>query len=195
MNRVIVIEFITLDGVVEDPDGSDGTQAGGWAFRFGPEAVAGDKFRLGPILESGAILMGRRTWELFSKIWPGRSDDFSSKLNAAPKLVVSRTLTDVSAWNNSSLIDGDLKDVVKRHRSERDIIVIGSLDVAHDLVQADLVDEYRLLVFPIVLGTGRQLFTTPLASALRPTSATQSGAAALLYYERSASDKPTDGRP
>jgi dihydrofolate reductase len=194
MNRVIVIEFITLDGVVEDPDGSDGTQAGGWAFRFGPEAVAGDKFRLGPILESGAILMGRRTWELFSKIWPGRSDDFSSKLNAAPKLVVSRTLTDVSAWNNSSLIDGDLKDVVKRHRSERDIIVIGSLGVAHDLMQADLVDEYRLLVFPIVLGTGRQLFTTPLASALRLTSATQSGAAALLYYERSASDKPTDGR-
>jgi dihydrofolate reductase len=155
--------------------------------------VAGDKFRLGPILESGAILMGRRTWELFAKIWPGRSDDFSSKLNAAPKLVASRTLTDVAAWNNSSLIDGELSDEVRRHRSERDIVVIGSLGVAHQLMQADLVDEYRLLIFPIVLGTGRQLFTTPLASDLRPTSATQSGPAALLYYERSTSEEPTDG--
>jgi dihydrofolate reductase len=184
MNRVIVIEFITLDGVVEDPDGSGGTPAGGWAFRFGPEAVAGDKFRLGPLLETGAILMGRRTWELFSKIWPGRTDDFSSKLNAAQKLVVSRTLTDVSAWNNSALINGDLIDEVRRHQGERDIIVIGSVGVAHRLMQEDLVDEYRLLVFPTVLGTGRHLFTTPLASEVRLTSATQSGAAALLYYER-----------
>ncbi len=91
MNRVIVIQFITLDGVVEDPDGSDGTPAGGWAFRFGPEAVAGDKFRLGPRLDTGAILVGRRTWELFAKIWPGRTDDFSAKLNAAPTASASRT--------------------------------------------------------------------------------------------------------
>jgi dihydrofolate reductase len=184
MNRVIVIEFITLDGVVEDPDGSGGTPAGGWAFRFGPEAVAGDKFRLGPLLETGAILIGRRTWELFSKIWPGRTDDFSSKLNAAQKLVVSRTLTDLSAWNNSALIEGELADEVVRHQRERDIIVIGSLGVAHQLMQADLVDEYRLLVFPTVLGSGRQLFTAPLASEVRLTSAMQSGAAALLCYER-----------
>jgi dihydrofolate reductase len=194
MKRVIVIEFITLDGVIEDPDGSDGTKAGGWAFRFGREAVAGDKFRLGPILDSCTILMGRRSWELFAKIWPGRSDDFSSKLNAAPKLVASQTLTDVSAWNNSALLDGELTDEVRRHRSERDIVVIGSLGVAHQLMQADLVDEYRLLVFPIVLGTGRQLFTTPLVSDLRLTSATQSGAAALLYYDRSTSEEPTNGR-
>jgi len=184
MNRVIVIEFITLDGVVEDPDGSDGTPAGGWAFRFGPEAVAGDKFRLGPLLETGAILTGRRTWELFSKIWPGRTDDFSAKLNAARKLVASRTLTDVSAWNNSTLVDGELIDEVQRHQRERDIIVIGSLGIAHHLMQADLVDEYRLLVFPTVLGTGRRLFASPLACDLRLTSATQSGAAALLNYER-----------
>jgi dihydrofolate reductase len=184
MNRVIVIEFTTLDGVIEDPDGSDGTPGGGWAFRFGPEAVAGDKFRLGPILDTCAILMGRRSWELFAKIWPGRSDDFSSKLNAAPKLVASRTLTDVSAWHNSTLIEGELSEEVRRHQRQRDIVVIGSLGVAHHLMQADLVDEYRLLVFPIVLGTGRQLFTSPLASELRLTTATHSGAAALLYYER-----------
>src|SRR5215510_4910683 len=94
---VIVTEFITLDGIVTDPDGRGGTPAGGWVFRYGPEAVAGDKFRLGPLLDTGAILTGRRTWELFSKIWPGRTDDFSAKLNAARKLVASRTLTDVSA--------------------------------------------------------------------------------------------------
>jgi dihydrofolate reductase len=184
MNRVIVIEFITLDGVVEDPDGSDGTPNGGWAFRFGREAVAGDKFRLGPILETGALLMGRRTWELFAKIWPGRSDDFSSKLNAAPKLVVSRTLTDVSGWNNSSLIEGELTDEVRRRISEQDIVVIGSLGVAQHLMQADLVDEYRLLVFPTVLGTGRRLFASPLPGDLRLISAAQSGAGALLSYER-----------
>jgi dihydrofolate reductase len=186
MNRVIVIEFITLDGVTEDPDGSDGTPAGGWAFRFGPEAVAGDKFRLGPILDTCAILVGRRTWQLFAKIWPGRSDDFSSKLNAAPKLVASRTLTDVSAWNNSSLIQGELSDQVRRLRTEQDIVLIGSLGVAHELMHADLVDEYRLLVFPIVLGTGRRLFTNPLTSDLRLTSAAENGAAALLTYERAA---------
>jgi len=193
MNRVIVIEFTTLDGVVEDPDGSEGTQAGGWAFRFGREAVAGDKFRLGPILDSCAILMGRRSWEMFAKIWPGRSDDFSSKLNAAPKLVASRTMTDLGAWNNSSLIEGELSDEVRRHRSERDIVVIGSLGVAHQLMHADLVDEYRLLIFPIVLGTGRQLFTAPLASDVHLTSVTQSGPAALLYYERSGSAETADG--
>src|SRR5919107_1616735 len=98
MNRVIVIEFITLDGVVEDPDGSAGTPDGGWAFRFGPEAVAGDKFRLGSRLDTGALLLGRGTWQLFSRLWPNRTDEFSSRMNAASKIVVSRTLTDTSAW-------------------------------------------------------------------------------------------------
>ena len=185
MNRVIVIQFITLDGVVEDPDGSDGTPAGGWAFRFGPEAVAGDKFRLGPRLDTGAILVGRRTWELFAKIWPGRTDDFLAKLNAAPKLVASRTLTDVSAWANSTLIEGSLSEEVVRQRNDRDVIVMGSLGVAHHLMREDLVDEYRLLIFPTVLGAGRRLFDAPGARSgnLTLTSVAQSGAAALLYFE------------
>ncbi len=186
MNRVIVVEFITLDGVVEDPDGSDGTPAGGWAFRFGPEAVAGDKFRLGPRLDTGAILMGRRTWELFAKIWPGRTDEFSAKLNAAPKLVASRTRTDVSAWANSTLIEGSLSEEVVRQRNDRDVIVIGSLGVAHHLMREDLVDEYRLLIFPTVLGAGRRLFDAPSTGSanLTLTSIAQSGAAALLGYEK-----------
>ena len=88
---VIVIQFITLDGIVSDPDGSDGTPGGGWAFRHGPEAVAGDKFRLGRVLDEGVMLFGRNTWQLFSRLWPGRDTPFARRLNAVPKLVASRT--------------------------------------------------------------------------------------------------------
>jgi dihydrofolate reductase len=185
MNRVIVIDFITLDGVVEDPDGSDGTPFGGWAFRYGPEAVAGDKFKLGARLRTGTLLLGSGTWQKFTKIWPARTDDFSMTMNAARKLVVSRTLTDVSAWNNSTLLDGELTTAVQRLRSDGDVIVIGSTSIAHTLMDHDLVDEIRLLVFPAVLGTGGRLFTSPAGlSDLRLASAEQSGAAALLRYEK-----------
>jgi dihydrofolate reductase len=184
MNRVIVIEFVTLDGVVEDPDGSAGTSFGGWAFRHGPEAVAGDKFKLGSRLDTGALLLGRGTWQLFSKLWPNRSDEFSTRMNTAPKWVASRTLTDVSAWTNSTVIGGELTDEVRRLRRERDVIVIGSTSVVHTLMGHDLVDEYRLLVFPTVLGTGRRLFSSPGgAHDLRLVSVEQSAAAALLCYE------------
>jgi dihydrofolate reductase len=190
MNRIIVIEFITLDGVVEDPDGSAGSAGGGWAFRYGPEAVAGDKFKLGSRLDAGALLLGRGTWQLFAKIWPGRSDEFSTRLNTAPKLVASRTLSDVSAWNNSSVLAGELTDEVGRQRRQRDIIVIGSTSVVHALMERDLVDEYRLLVFPTVLGHGRRLFTGPAgAGDLRLISAEANGAAALLCYENAATAK------
>lgn len=185
MNRIIVVQFITLDGVIEDPDGSAGTPEGGWAFRYGPEAVAGDKFRLGSRLDTGALLLGRATWQLFAKIWPGRTDDFSGKMNAASKWVASRTLSDVGAWNNSRLIEGELISEVERLRRERDVIVIGSVGVVQTLMEHDLVDEYRLLVFPAVSGSGRRLFTSPAgASDLRLVSAEQSGAAALLCYEQ-----------
>src|SRR5271165_3467787 len=107
---VIVIHFITLDGIVSDPDGSGGMPTGGWAFRHGPETVAGDKFRLGSALDDGVMLLGRRTWQLFSRLWPGRNDPFSARMNAAPKLVASRTLTDASAWVNSQVIGGDAVD-------------------------------------------------------------------------------------
>jgi dihydrofolate reductase len=185
VNRIIVIEFITLDGVIEDPDGSAGTPSGGWAFRYGPEAVAGDKFRLGPRLDTGALLFGRTTWQLFSRLWPPRTDEFSTKMNRAPKWVASRTLTDVGAWANSTVIEGELTDEVQRLRGERDVVVIGSTSVVHELMRHELVDEYRLLVFPTVLGTGRRLFETPAgAEDLRLVSVEQSGAAALLRYEK-----------
>ena len=169
---VIVIEFITLDGIVTDPDGSGGTPAGGWAFRHGPEAVAGDKFRLGSVLDEGVLLLGRKTWELFSRIWPMRDDPFSARMNAVPKLVATRTLTGTSAWANSQAVDGDIIDAVKRQR--RDVIITGSLSIVHMLMASDLIDEYRLLTFPTILGTGERLFPAGQPADLELVSAEQS---------------------
>jgi dihydrofolate reductase len=181
---VIVIEFVTLDGVVSDPDGSLGTATGGWAFRHGPEAVAGDKFRLGSVLDDGVLLLGRRTWQLFSGLWPHRDDPFSRRMNAVPKLVASRTLTDVSAWANSHLLDGDLVGAVRAER--RDVVVAGSIGVVHALMAEDLVDEYRLLTFPTVAGEGRPLFPAGRPAALETLGAEQAGAAVLTRYGRPA---------
>jgi dihydrofolate reductase len=182
---VIVIQFITLDGIVSDPDGRGGTPAGGWAFRHGPETVAGDKFRLGAGLDDGVMLLGRRTWQQFSRLWPERDDPFSARMNAVPKLVASRTLTDASAWANSRVLDGDPVDAVKRER--RDVVVTGSLSVVRALMAADLVDEYRLLTFPTVLGTGERLFPDGGAPAyLECLSAERTGAAVLTRYARAA---------
>ncbi len=180
---VIVIEFITLDGIVSDPDGSGGTPLGGWAFRHGPGTVAGDKFQLGRTLDEGVLLLGRSTWQLFSRLWPGRDDPFSARMNAVPKLVASRTLTDTSAWTNSRVIDGDLVQAVKRE--PRDVIVTGSLSVVHALMAADLIDEYRLLTFPSILGAGDRLFPPGGPPAyLECLSAEQAGAAVLTRYGR-----------
>jgi dihydrofolate reductase len=182
---VIVIEFITLDGIVSDPDGSGGVPAGGWAFRHGPETVAGDKFRLGNTLDEGVMLLGRRTWQLFSRLWPGRDDPFSARMNAVPKLVATRGRIDTSAWANSQVIDGDLIDAVKRE--PRDVIITGSLSVVHALMAEDLIDEYRLLTFPTILGTGERLFPAGGPPAyLECLSAEQAGAAVLARYGRTA---------
>lgn len=183
MGNVIVIEFVTLDGIITDPDGSAGTAGGGWAFRHGPEAVAGDKFRLGDSLRDGVMLLGRNTWQLFAGIWSGRSDGFAAQMNAIPKLVASRSLTDVSAWNNSALIDGELLDVVRRERAGRDVIITGSVGVVRALQAADLVDEYRLLTFPTVLGDGDRLFASPAASPLQLASVDRVGPAVLSRYD------------
>jgi dihydrofolate reductase len=183
MGNVTVVEFITLDGVIEDPDGRDGTAFGGWAFRFGPETVAGDKFRLGEALENGSLLFGRATWEQFARLWPARDDPFANVMNRIPKLVASRSLTDVGAWSNSTLMTGSVAEI------EGDVIVVGSASLAHSLIADDLVDEYRLLVFPVVIGEGRRLFERGVAD-LELVSAERAGAAALLTYRR----RSTPGR-
>lgn len=185
MGHVIVIEFITLDGVVSDPDGSAGTQTGGWAFRHGPATVAGDKFQLGAALDSAVMLLGRRSWQLFARIWAGRSDAFATAMHAMPKLVATRSGTDTSAWPNSRVIDRDLLDVVHDQREQHDVIVTGSLSVVRTLMDHDLIDEYRLLIFPSVIGAGRRLFPSDGAPiALTCLSAEQAGAAVLTRYRR-----------
>ena len=182
---VIVIEFLTLDGIISDPDGSAGSPAGGWAFRHGPQTVAGDKFRLGAILDDGVMLLGRRTWQLFSRLWPGRDDPFANRMNAVPKLVASRTLTDVSAWQNSRILEGDLVETVRSER--RDVIITGSATVVHTLMARDLIDEYRLLTFPTVLGSGERLFPAGgPPTYLETLSAEPAGAAVLTRYARAA---------
>jgi len=184
MSRVIVIEFVTLDGVIHDPDGSDGSPQGGWMFRYGPEAFTNDPFRVAEVLGSGALLLGRRTWEHFAKIWPGRDDDFSATMNAMPKLLASRTLPDASGWQNSTLLQGDLAAAVREHKQARDIVVMGSVSVVRPLMADDLIDEYRLVMFPLVVGEGTRLFpdgTAPVNLDLVAAQAAGPSAVRLIY--------------
>jgi dihydrofolate reductase len=158
MGHVIATHFVTLDGVASDPDGRWGSDHGGWAFRYGQGPVSEDKFRLGDILDEGVQLYGRRTWEHFSRLWPSRDGDFARRMNAAGKFVATRTGIDPDAWSGSTVVDGDLLTWVSREREDRDVVVIGSLDVLHQLATADLVDEYRLITFPVVAGSGDRIF-------------------------------------
>ncbi|MGW4928245.1 dihydrofolate reductase family protein [Agromyces sp. NPDC004153] len=164
MGKVIVIEFITLDGVVEDPDGRGGAGFGGWAFRFGLEAIAGDLFGIVPALHPGVLLFGRRTWEHLSRLWPERTDPFSTAMNRARKVVVSAGSPDLDPWDGSERLDGDLVEGVARLATEGDVVVIGSLSVVRELQAAGLVDEYRLFTFPTVVGdpAAMRLFASPV---------------------------------
>ena len=184
---IIVIGFVTLDGIMSDPTGSEGTSLGGWALRHGREAIDGDKFRLGRTLDDGVLLFGRTTWQIFSRLWPGRDGQFAARMNAVPKLVASRTLSgrETEAWANSRILEGDVIDAVKH--VTRDVVVIGSLSLVHRLMAEDLIDEYRLLTFPVVLGTGDRLFPAGGPHAeLECLSAEQVGPAILTRHRRAA---------
>lgn len=153
---VICISYITLDGIITDPAGSEGTAHGGWMLRYGREPIDGDKFKIGQLLEAGALLFGRGTWQAFAQLWPHRDTAFAQRMNGADKLVATRTLTDVSAWANSTVLDGDVVEAVKSER--RDVLIMGSTKIVHQLAAADLIDEYRLMTVPTVLGAGDRLF-------------------------------------
>jgi dihydrofolate reductase len=183
--RTIVVAFSTLDGIIQDPAGSEGTPAGGWVFRNGPQAVAGDRFKLGPALNRGVLVLGRKTWEQFARIFPSRTGEFDAAMNRIPKVVASRTLTDLSAFPNSALMDGDLARAVEKQKTEHDVIVMGSASVVHALAKRDLVDEYRILFFSSALGTGTRLFAADAAPAhFRLVTAETSGQEILARYER-----------
>jgi dihydrofolate reductase len=160
MGRIVVTEFVSLDGVMEDPGGSEGTKHGGWTFEF-DRGEDGDKFKLDEILEAEAQLLGRVTYEGFAAAWPKMTDEagFAEKINGMPKYVVSSTL-DEATWNNSTILSGDLVKEVTRLKQDVDgvILVAGSATLVQGLVENDLVDELRLMVFPVVLGSGRRLF-------------------------------------
>src|SRR5215218_3729368 len=180
MGKVVVSQFITLDGVVEDPGGAE-------EFDRGPE---GDKFKLDEVMATEALLLGRVTYEAFAKAWPSRSGDFADKFNGMPKYVVSTTLKDPE-WNNSTVLDGDVAEAVAELKREvdRDILVNGSVQLVQTLMEHDLVNEYRLMVFPTVLGAGKRLFgETTDAVALRLVDAKPAGETLILIYEPSAKD-------
>jgi dihydrofolate reductase len=158
MGRIVVTEFISVDGVVEDPGGSEDFDHGGWAFEFA-RGDEGDKFKLDETMGSEALLLGRVTYEGFADSWPQRDGEFADKFNTMPKYVVSTTLKDPE-WNNTTVIEGDLADAVARLKDahDGDIVVHGSVQLAQALLEHDLVDELRLMVFPVVLGSGKQLW-------------------------------------
>jgi len=179
MGDVIVIQFCTLDGVVSDPDGRWGTSYGGWAFRYGAGPVSDDKFRLGERMEQGVHLYGRRTWEHFAQVWPSRDGDFARLMNTVPKRVATRRGIDPTAWPNSAAIDGDPVGWAKDERTRHDVVVIGSLSLVHALAAADLVDEYRTITFPTVVGEGDRLFAAGAPAEFRITLAEPADPAGL----------------
>lgn len=182
-NKIIVVAFTTLDGVVEDPDGSWGTPFGGWGLRHGPQAFTGDKFRLGAILDTGALLFGRRTWQQFSQRWPTRTDDFADAMNRARKYVASRTLEALDSWSNSTVLQDELTAAIDHLRAQRDIVVAGSTSIVHQLAANDLVDEYRVFVFPTVAGAGSRLFARGVSADLKLVSTDVTGPGVLLQYQ------------
>ena len=159
MGKMVVTEFVSLDGVIEDPGGAEDYKYGGWSFEFS-RGEEGDKFKLDEAVDSAALLLGRVTYEGFAEAWPTRSGEFADKFNNMPKYVVSSTLKDPE-WSNSTVIDGDdLVPAVTNLKREVDgnIVVHGSAQLVQALVENDLVDELRLMVFPVVLGSGKRLF-------------------------------------
>ena len=158
MTKIIISENVSLDGVIEDPAGVEGFRLGGWYFQT-DRGEDGERFTLDRTLGTEALLLGRRSYEFFAATWPSRGGELADKLNSLPKYVVSSTLEDPD-WNNSTVLRGDVVDEVSKLRQELDgeIVVLGSPQLARTLIEHDLVDELRLMIYPVVLGAGARLF-------------------------------------
>ena len=184
MGSIVVTEFSSLDGVIEDPGGAENFKYGGWSFEI-PRGDEGDKFKLDEAMTSDALLLGRVTYEGFAKAWPDMKDDagFADKMNAMPKYVVSTTLTNPE-WNNTTVLE-DLKGVRRlKDELEGEIVVHGSVQLVQSLLEHDLVDELRLMVFPVILGAGKRLFgdtSDKKPFTLTDTKTVGDGIAILVY--------------
>jgi dihydrofolate reductase len=186
MGKIVVTEFVSLDGVMEAPGGED-FKYPGWSFQF-DRGEDGNRFKLEETLETDALLIGRVTYEGFAGAWPSREGEFADKFNTMPKYVVSSTLEDPE-WNNTTVLKGDVVEEVSKLKEEIDgiIQVPGSRRLAQPLIEHDLVDEYHLMVFPVLLGTGKRLFgETSDMKRLRLTESKPVGndGVIVLVYER-----------
>jgi dihydrofolate reductase len=185
VGRIVVTEFVSLDGVMEAPGGGEDFKHAGWTFEIN-RGDEGDKFKLDETLSSEALLLGRVTYEGFAAAWPSRDGEFADKFNSMPKYVVSSTLENPE-WNNSTVLKGDVVEEVKklRHELDGDIVVHGSARLVQTLVEHDLVDELRLMVFPVVLGDGKRLFgeTSDKKSLRLIDSKVVGDGVAILVYE------------
>lgn len=178
MRRVVASEFVSLDGVMGDP---------GWTFGF--ESEDRDQFKFDELAAADALLLGRVTYEGFAAAWPQMEEqtgEYGAWMNGYPKHVASRTLDEPLAWNNSTLIEGDVAEGVGRLKQHdgKDILVFGSADLVNTLMEHDLIDEYRLMVFPIVVGSGKRLFSEGRGTKtlkLKETKTLGSGAVVLTY--------------
>jgi dihydrofolate reductase len=168
MGRIIVTEYISVDGVVEAPSGTETFERVGWtdAFTRGP---AGDQFKFDETMASDALLLGRVTYEGFAPVWPRIPGEFADRFNSMPKYVVSRTLKNPE-WNNTTVLGGEVVEEAThlKERYARDIVVHGSARLAQTLIEHDLVDELRLMVYPVIVGAGKRLFAgTSATKAMR----------------------------
>jgi len=190
MGKLVVTEFISLDGIIEDPGGSEGSEHGGWSFRH--PAPDGEQFKGDELRDSDVQLLGRVTYEGFAAAWPAMEEatgDYGKKMNAMPKVVVSTTLTEPT-WNNTTIISGNVADEVARLKAQYDgdILVQGSATLVQTLAEHGLVDEYRLMVHPVVLGTGKRLFSGSAAGTdLQLVDSRKVGPDVLLLVYRPAS--------
>jgi dihydrofolate reductase len=158
MGKLVVTEFVSIDGVFEDPGGAEGYEHGGWTFEY-DRGEDGDKFKLDEVMEAQVQLLGRVTYEGFAAAWPSLEGPFADKLNSDPKYVVSTTLKDPE-WQNTKVIDGNVVEGISSLKDETEgvILVAGSGTLVRELLEANLVDELRLMVFPTILGRGKRLF-------------------------------------
>jgi dihydrofolate reductase len=167
--RIVATNYISLDGVIQDPVGMEQSGLGNWTgpFSRGPE---GDRVKHEELMAAGAVLLGRVTYDSFAAVWPTVDDaaGFARRINSLPKYVASRSL-EAADWNNTSIIEEDLVDAVRRIRNEDggDILIYGSASLVHQLIPHDLVDEFRLMIFPVVLGRGTRLFPEGFSRRLK----------------------------